>query len=406
MKKWSSDYKLVGSFKFLLRSTIEIQALGFKEVPLYHVASLPKAAAKYPKMRRSSVTPSSKATNTEHCDSEEEEEEEESLFVEDEKGKASLPPQTPQSASDGRSRKAQSATFSNGGTEEQTPESLISILNRSRHEGLKLPDKTPLYALQDKPAVKIKEEADPVLIEDLKKFNEVTTSIRGLKGGPAQAAWNDRDNAALELSIQRDLETKQTYDVRQSPPPPRTPTLMDGEEIEFSGRHPPMDSEDLALFVLPFTPLDSTLHEVQGSELPGDQQSQNSQSPTEVVDEEYIEALFKSELSQTTVDGFQVPHSQITSNITSSSFDVTTPHKQSRSSPRVPLGPSTIDGVTYDPSQQPHTPETFVHHTYASSALGSTEEPLSAAVSSDVSHSEIPLLPRTPHKGTSARRAS
>jgi len=218
--------------------------------------------------------------------------------------------------------------------------------------------------------------------------DKLVTSIYGLKGGPAYAAWDERDKATDELLRQHGLKKKQVCDIRQSSQPPRALELTDRTKPEIPVRHLSIEQDNSVSPISSFKPINLHSFNSHSHEFLRDKDLhiENSPTPTEAIDEEYINTLpLKSIFSQTTIDNTQLPFSQdeILLNI---------------SSPKLHTDTLAISRVIEDSQKIQNTPNISVHHPHATPVLRSRDEALEVAVSSVTPSGGRLDIPHTPRK--------
>jgi len=418
-KKWSSDFKHVGSVKFFLRSTAELQALGFKGVSPYDVASTPKSmirskpATILSKVKNSFIGVSSrtlKAGNKGFDD----EDEEESLVV----PSLGLSSRSPENASNGNSSDPQGFTFS-GYCQDQA---LLSVRNGTPDPGSTLPNETSFHALQKDTYIKLESDQNQSLTEECRNIDKATTSISGLKGGPAFNAWDDRDKIAQERSREQELEMTMILDGRQSP---HAPISMEGADFENPVRHSSIEQGSPVFPIPAFTPINQPSLDIQGRNLPvgKNKEVQDSQITIRTTEEEATEtSRVRKGLSRVTVDNSQVsfPPIECFPSIPTMSSDTIFPNSSSCSSsnlshvliaidkfdnqqsantsPKLSRAPFAIEQDVQESQQMLQTPNGSIKHMNQSLDLGSQEGLSKDALSPFLPSSECSSVPQIPRK--------
>lgn len=306
------------------------------------------------------------------------------MFIE-KHGPQVLPP-TVQSGT-GKSIKPQSITFSGG----QTKVSLLNVLDKVRDNGVNSPGGQGKGSPDKR---KTKAEQGLMRIKDLKHFQKGTaTSISGLKGSPAHAAWDERKEQELE-ELSRQFEDRQICDIRQSSQPVGASERMDRAEILNPVRHSSIGQDDLALRGPALPPMYSPVPKFRSEAHSASQERlgylqpacDSSPTQTEVADfEEKEQFRIKSILSQTTVDDSQFALSQNPTEVSPNlprQFATETPRRESQFSPPVLPDPFAIEK-----DSQPRNPNVSFHsgnHTFPNQVFSSPDFSPQVAVPTSV----------------------
>ncbi|KAH8598118.1 hypothetical protein B0O99DRAFT_738961 [Bisporella sp. PMI_857] len=347
-KQWSSEYKRVGSMKFLLCSTSDLRSLGFGNVPMYKISSY-EAPAIIGFKKKGPQSNSARELDIEKVDGSDDE-----LSISEEDDSKSLieapASTTPRNISNRRSNKPQSIKFPRA-----EPMGLLQILDHERDANIssqagqnaqiveergqatvELTSSEDISLVNVEQSQKLANEVDQLKmkvkpmeewhqIKDLRDTKKGEISNHGLESGPAQAAWEVRmlrsrteeaqsqvsnpDTIELsptqhkeQLSTKGELfENKPAEEIQRTTQPLE---VMPSIELENFGRHQRSSTETEFLAAT----LNSSLGFGSGNHSHGDevpnkdglgnptkmgQDRQSSETPTEVIDTEELVAIRK-----------------------------------------------------------------------------------------------------------------